>query len=326
MLTKDDITGLSVMVPTPAKDTGDQWQTTSSVNLEEAARMTEAYIQDGIGSIAACGTTGECGALMWDEKLEFIDTIVQVNNKRVPLFAGATSLGTKETIRQMRGLQAVGADGAFVGLPLWQTPTIGSAVRFYQDLSEAVPDFPVMVYSNSMFFKSEFPTPFWAGIGKKAPTVIITKLTYPFMNLLSDIQVAPQVNFMPGENQIQTVYKMLRPGGVKAIWSSGSAGMGPEPLVALADAILKDDEKRVDQITADLHSVPPSTPPGEWFMFPRYNAQSNRWAANAAGYLKAGPTRPPYYLDDLPDSWKKQSEAHAAGWKELRKKYAKVKA
>ena len=29
----------------------------------------------------------------------------------------------KETIQQMRGLKDVGADGAFVGLPLWQTPT-----------------------------------------------------------------------------------------------------------------------------------------------------------------------------------------------------------
>jgi len=258
---------------------------------------------------------------MWDEKLEFIDTIVQVNNKRVPLFAGATSLGTKETIRQMRGLQAVGADGAFVGLPLWQTPTINSAVRFYQDLSEAVPDFPVMVYSNSMFFKSEFPTPFWAGIGKKAPTVIITKLTYPFMNLLSDIQVAPQVNFMPGESSIYAAYKMARR-KITTVWSSGAAGMGPEPMVALADAILRDDEKRVDEIWEDLQSVPRSAPPGEWVAgFPQYNIQINRFQANAAGYLKAGPSRVPYRLSDLPESWKKLSELRAKAWTDLRKKY-----
>ncbi|HZP25860.1 MAG TPA: hypothetical protein VFB90_02315, partial [Dehalococcoidia bacterium] len=81
-----------------------------------------------------------------------------------------------------------------------------------------------------------------------------------------------------------------------------------------------------DEIVEDIEKIPSATPPGEWFMFPRYNAQSNRWSANAAGYLKAGPTRPPYYLEDLPDSWKKASEAHAAAWKELRKKYARVSA
>ena len=71
--------------------------------------------------IAACGTTGECAALLWEEKRSFIDTVVQVARKRVPVFAGATALGTKEVVRQMRGLKDIGADGAFVGLPLWQT-------------------------------------------------------------------------------------------------------------------------------------------------------------------------------------------------------------
>src|SRR5262249_39125715 len=81
-------------------------------------------------------------------KRAFVDAIVQVNRKRVPVFAGATALGTKETIRQMRGLKDVGVDGAFVGLPLWQTPTIENAVQFYADLGEAVPDMPILVYAN----------------------------------------------------------------------------------------------------------------------------------------------------------------------------------
>ena len=41
------------------------------------------------------------------------------------------------------------AEGAFVGLPLWQTPTIENSVRFLTDLSEAVPEMPIMVYVNS---------------------------------------------------------------------------------------------------------------------------------------------------------------------------------
>ncbi len=99
MLTKDDIKGLCVMVPTPGIEGKEGWDAEHSVDLEETARMIEMYIQAGAGSLAACGTTGECTALLWEEKREFIDTIVQVNRGRIPLFAGATSLGTKETIR-----------------------------------------------------------------------------------------------------------------------------------------------------------------------------------------------------------------------------------
>jgi len=327
MLTKDDVRGVSVMVQTPCKEGAEGWDIADSVDLEETARMTEAYIRDGIGNFAVCGTTGECAALLWEEKLTFIDTMLQVTRKRVPIFAGATSLGTKETIRQMRAFKDIGADGAFVGLPLWQTPTIENAVQFFADLSQAVPDLPIMIYSNSMFFKSLFPTPFWAGVAQKAPTVICTKLTYPYFALLDDLRVAGhQINFMPGEASTMPVYKMLRPGGVKAVWSSGSVGMGPEPYVALTDAIMKDDEKRVDEIWKDIHSVPGHVPPGQFVNFPLYNAQVNRWAANAAGYINAGPSRAPYRLDDLPDAWKRQAEASAKGWTELRKKYAKVAA
>ena len=117
MLTKEDVRGISVMAPTPCVEGGELWQNTNSVDLEESARMTENLIRDGVGNIAACGTTGECHSLLWEEKVTFIDTMGQVNKGRVPIFAGCTALGTKETIRQMRAMKDLGADGAFVGFP-----------------------------------------------------------------------------------------------------------------------------------------------------------------------------------------------------------------
>jgi trans-o-hydroxybenzylidenepyruvate hydratase-aldolase len=326
VLTKDDVKGLCVMVPTPCLEGAEGWDAENSVDLEEAARMTETYIQAGVGSIAACGTTGECAALLWEEKRDFIDTIVQVARKRVPIFAGATSLGTKETIRQMRGLQAVGADGAFVGLPLWQTPTIQNAVQWFRHVGEAVPDMGIMIYANQNFFKSVFPTPFWAGIGREAKTVVITKMSYSVANLMEDSRVAPQVNFMPGEGNMYTAYRMMRGSDrpVTTIWSSASAGMGPEPMVTLADAILRDDEKRASEIWEDIRAIPPlqaRRPPGT---FAELNAQCNRWAANGADYLKPSATRVPYLLDDMPEHWRQQAEEYAKAWTELRKKYMKA--
>jgi trans-o-hydroxybenzylidenepyruvate hydratase-aldolase len=324
MLTKDDLKGLAAMIPTPCMEGAEGPEPIDSVDLDETARMIENYIRAGIGIIAACGTTGEGSSLMWEEKRAFIDTIVQVTRRRIPVFAGATALGTKEAVRQMRGLRDIGADGAFVGLPLWQTPTLENSVQFYTDLGEAVPDMPIMVYANSRFFKSVFPTVFWAGLAKKASTVVITKISYNVANLMSDLRVAGhKINFMPGESSIHAGYKMAR-GRITAVWSSGAVGMGPEPMVALADAVLKDDERRVDEIMEDIRSVPQAAPPGEFANgFPLYNVQMNRYLTNAAGYIKAGPSRAPYRLSDLPDSWKKCCDARAKAWTELRKKYAR---
>lgn len=218
----------------------------------------------------------------------------------------------------MRGLKDVGADGAFIGLPLWQTPTIKNSVQFFADLSEAVPDMPIMIYANARFFKSTFPTIFWQGVMEKAPNVITTKISYGIETLLEDLKVAGhRINFMPGQNAVYPAYKMARR-GITAIWST-SAAMGPEPVVALMEAIQKDDEKRVDEIWEDMSRVPPFFPPGGAAEFAQYNAQAEKWRFNIAGYVKCGPSRAPYR--DLPDHWKKQGELHARGWVELRKKY-----
>jgi hypothetical protein len=101
--------------------------------------------------------------------------------------------------------------------------------------------------------------------------------------------------------------------------------MGPEPVVALAAAILRDDAKLVDDIWEDIRSVPPAVPLGEFGTgFAKYNAESNKYLTNAAGYIKGGPCRAPYRINDLPENWKNQADLRASGWKNLRKKYTKA--
>ena len=326
MLTKQDVWGVSVMAPTPCLEGAEGWDNTNSVDLEESARMTENLVSAGVGNLALCGTTGECAALLWDEKVSFIDTVVQANKGRVPIFAGATGLGTKETIRQMRALRDLGAPAAFIGLPLWQTPTAYNAVKWYQDLSEAVPDMGIMVYSNSMFFKSVFPTDFWEGVAKKAPTVVTNKMASPFIteHLQDIIKVAGhQIAFLPQERgtlQAAADYEAVG-SKLQGLWSSNNANLGPEPLVAFWSAVAEGDQKRIEEIKADLDTLPGGLPAGTSFFeeFPKYNVQLNKWSMNAAGYIKAGPTRAPY--EDLPDEYKKSAAAGAKAWVELRKKY-----
>jgi trans-o-hydroxybenzylidenepyruvate hydratase-aldolase len=319
MLSAADITGVYVMAPTPCKVGADAWEATDSVDLDETAHMVEQFVQDGVGGIAACGTTGECAALLWEEKRDFIDTVVQVSRRRVPVFAGATALGTKEMIRQMRGLKDVGADGAFVGLPLWQTPTLENSVQFFADLSEAVPDMPIMVYSNAMFFKSVFPNEFWDGVARRAPTVVTTKVTYGIEHLLEDMAVAGhQIAFLPGQNEIYPAYK-LAGARIRGCWST-SANMGPRPVVALMNAILANDRARGDAIWEDITSMPTLFPEGGRAHFAEYNVQVEKARINASGYINCGPPRAPYR--DLPADWAERAEVHGKAWAQLHERYA----
>ncbi len=329
MLTKDDISGLYVMPPTPCIEGGEHWSVTSSVDLEESARMTDSYIRDGVSGISICGTAGECAALLWEEKRDFIDTVVQTARHRVPIFAGATALGTKETIRQMRAFKDMGADGVFVGLPLWQTPTIENAVRFYADVNEAVPDFPIMVYSNARVFKFTFPVPFWVGVAKAAPAVITNKVaSQDTMRNIEEVQrlTGDRISYLPGNpGGAYTAWKQVG-NAVKGFWST-QAAMGPAPLVAFADAMQRNDEARMQAILEDINAIPvPWSPamnvagqPG----FTEYEAQVQKATFDASDYVKAGPSRAPYYREELPEDWQTNADSQGKAWAELAEKYAK---
>jgi trans-o-hydroxybenzylidenepyruvate hydratase-aldolase len=322
MLTAADIKGLVGLPVAPCKEGHDGWDSTDSVDLEEVARMTENLIRDGVDVLAFFGTTGEGATLLVEEKQAMIDTVAQVARKRVPLFAGVTSLNTRETYRQMKLMKAAGADGAFSGLPLWQTPTNENAVQYFTELGEAMPDMPLILYANRRFFKSEFPNEFWALLAKKAPTVIATKVSYGTEHLKEDLDVAGhQINFLVGVGK--QGYEAYKKAGRKmtAGWSTG-VNMGPEPLVAMMDAIIKEDEKRIDEIAADMRTVPPMQPPDDRIGFDHYNTEAEKLRAEAAGYIKTGPSRTPYRT--MPEVWRQHAIAHGKGWAELRKKYMKV--
>jgi trans-o-hydroxybenzylidenepyruvate hydratase-aldolase len=325
MLTKDDIRGVVALPSTPTKPDGGGWEPTNCIDRDGAASLAEKLIASGVAAIGVAGTTGECAALMAEERRDLAATVVETVRKRVPVIGGATELGTREVVRQMRALKDVGVDAALIGLPLWQTPTLENMVQFYADLGEAVPDLPIMVYANSMFFKSNFPTEFWAAIAQKAPTVIMCKVSYGVEHIVEDLDAAGnRINFIVGEGNLYPAYQKA---GTRfyAAWAT-SANLGPEPVIALLEAMQKDDRARVDEIYADFKALPPTFPDGLEFRqeFPKYNAQVNKFLGNHGGYHTFGPSITPYR--DLPEHYQQQLLKLAEARKALRNKYARVTA
>ena len=323
--TAKDMKGVVAMNPTPSTPHADDWRETDSVDYDTSKKLVNLMIDGGVKGFALCGTTGECAGLLWEEKRKYIQTAVDTAKKRAYIFAGCTSLGTKETIRQMREMQRIGADGAFVGLPLWQTPTMENSVRFYQDLGEALPDFPVMIYSNSNFFKTTFPNAFWAGVGQRAMSVVTNKISYQYEDLGKDMDAATsRIQFLPalfGTIELSRKY----PGRFHGAWTTQGS---PEIMVAMVNAIEANDTKKLAEIEADVKTLPGRNPVnqsgparGPESEFAHYNSQVEREGWNAQNFLKVGPPRPPYR--DLPDYWKQSIAVWAKATEELRKKYMK---
>ncbi|HEY8216930.1 MAG TPA: dihydrodipicolinate synthase family protein [Acidimicrobiia bacterium] len=315
MLTARDITGLMALPATPVREGADPFAPESTVDVDEAARAAKQLVADGASSIGLCGTTGECATLTWSEKRELYAAVRDAVDGKIPVLAGTTTLGTRDTVEQMRAVRDLGLDGAFVGLPLWQTPTVENAVGFHADLSDAVPDLPVLVYANGFFFKFAYPLEFWEGIAAKAPTVVACKVGFQFTEEIFTA-AGHQVNFLHGEGgTLGNAWRSI-PQSVTAGWAT-SAAMGPEPWVAFFRALDRGDAAECERVLSDIEAVPLPIP--DFGMFASYNIQLEKARIDAAGYMRCGPPRPPY--TDFPDDWQAAAEANARAWRELRAKY-----
>jgi dihydrodipicolinate synthase/N-acetylneuraminate lyase len=312
MLSAADFQGrVLALPPTPMRADVDPLGPDSTVDIAEACRAADQMIRDGVGLIGLCGTTGEGATVTWTERMEFYDAVNQTVAGRVPVLAGTTALGTKEVVGQMRTVRDLGLDGAFVGLPLWQTPTLENAIGFHADLAEAVPDVPLLVYANRFFFKFEYPVEFWRGIADRCPTVVACKTSFPLTDELLAV-AGEQVAFLNGEGGLLTAAYKSFPDYPHGCWAT-SAAMGPQPWVAAMTAAAAGDRDRAIQLLEAIDGVPLPVP--DWTTFPQYNIQFEKARIDAAGYMRCGPPRPPY--TDLPEQWQQAAVSNAAAWRAL---------
>ena len=123
-------------MPTPSTPDASDWRTENTVDLDEAARVVEAFIADGVDGILSMGTLGECGALSHAEKKAFMGCIAETARGRIPVFGGTTALGTRECVELMRVARDVGLDGTMCGPSMWNKPDVRTAAQFFRDIAK----------------------------------------------------------------------------------------------------------------------------------------------------------------------------------------------
>ena len=317
MLTVEDVNGAWAIIPTPATASGGDWRTENSVDYDEVAGAVNGLIEAGVDGIMCQGTFGEGATLTWDEKKKMAEVMVEAAAGRVPIFAGVTTLNTRETIMQLRHARDIGADGTMLGVPMWQELDVPGAARFYKDVAEAVPEMAICIYANPEAFKFAFPTPFWAQVAD-IPQVVSCKYINIAQLQLHTMVSRKQIRFLPLEFDHKDAARM-DPEFHTAFWSP-CACTGPELTIHWRD-IIKEAVSTGDWTTPDalyprLMSVLSNLfPPGGFPEFSRYNIQLEKERINAAGWMNAGPCRPPY--NTAPEAYLAGARLAGTGWAEL---------
>jgi trans-o-hydroxybenzylidenepyruvate hydratase-aldolase len=320
-LSADDIHGAWVIIPTPAKPDSHNWREDDTVDLDETARVVEQLVNAGVDGILSLGTFGECATLTWDEKSKFMKVVVDAIRGRIPFFAGTTSLSTRDTVTQTQAALDIGADGTMLGLPMWCQPDLPTAVQFYRDVAEACPDIAICVYSNREAFKFDFPRPFWAQVSE-IPQVVCAKYL-DIAPLVADLRLTKgRIRFLPTDINYYLTAR-VDPENCTAFWSSG-ANCGPSVATRLRDEVIKAKASNVwatakavsDDIGATLA---PLFPKGSFAEFSKYNVGLEKARIDAAGWMRAGPARPPYHL--VPDEYLIGAQRSGAAWAQLAARY-----
>lgn len=320
MITAAEIRGMYGIIPTPALAGADHLDALDTVDVEETARLVDQLIKDGVSGIIAMGTTGECPTLTDDEFDVVVDTVINAVNGRVPAFLGATGAGGHSTARRLRKVADAGATGALLGMPMWQPLSTDMAVDYYAQVSKFVPGLAIMVYANVRAFRYQFPVEFWERVAREAPTVTSAKVSRaPELERMLEV-AGEQINFVPSD-MVAADFARRAPDTTIACWATAAA-MGPEPSIALMDAIAQGDLSAMAQAESDIawanEPVAPLIADPE--IFASYNIQIEKERIAAAGYCRPGPARSPY--GHLPDDYAAASRECGVRWREVRSRLA----
>lgn len=314
-ITAEHITGVLGMLPTPSTPDADHWSCTQSVDLDETARMATMVVAGGVKTLMTAGSFGEGASLTWEEHQAFTDCLVQSVGSRCLLFVGATTMNTRDTIARGRALMALGADGLFLGRPMWMSLDPIDIVRFYADVAEALPGVPLIIYDNQFAFKAKIDTATYAVLSRN-PSIIATKhIGGPA--IADDLRaVEGRLRVLPVDAQWAALASTF-PDVATACWS-GNVADGPEPLAALATAVVARDWPRAEHICARMAwAQAPMFPGGKLENFVDYNVPIARARLQGSGLVRSGPPRPPYL--HAPEEYWEGGRETGRRWETLRR-------
>lgn len=139
MLQANQWKGVYTPVVTPFSASG-------SIDKPEWAKLLELLISEGVDGLIVAGTTGEFYSLDAAEKADAFKFVVDVVGKRVPVLAGTSCIGTRETVQLTQVARDMGADGALLLPPAFCMPTPKEIAGYFRAIAEV--GLPIMAYNN----------------------------------------------------------------------------------------------------------------------------------------------------------------------------------
>jgi 4-hydroxy-tetrahydrodipicolinate synthase len=117
-----------------------------SVDVQALKAIVNFQIDNGIDYLVVLGTTAETATLSKAEKELVIKTIVETNNKRLPLVLGVGSNNTQEVVEELQSRDFSDFVAILSVSPYYNKPTQEGIYQHFKAIAEASP-IPVVLYN-----------------------------------------------------------------------------------------------------------------------------------------------------------------------------------
>lgn len=117
-----------------------------SINEAELRNQVNRQIEAGVHGLFPFGTNGEGYILSEAEKELVLAIVIEETRGRVPVYAGTGCISTKETIRQSKMAQRLGADVLSIITPSFAAASQNELYEHYKTVAVAV-DMPIVLYN-----------------------------------------------------------------------------------------------------------------------------------------------------------------------------------
>jgi len=81
-----------------------------NVDKKGIENIVDHLIKDGVHGLFPLGSTGEWYGMNFNQKREILETVIEVTNKRLPVYAGTGATSTRKTMQLTKLATDVGVD------------------------------------------------------------------------------------------------------------------------------------------------------------------------------------------------------------------------
>ena len=117
-----------------------------SVDVESLTKIVNHVIENGADFLVVLGTTSEAPTLSSEEKKLVINTILNANNRRLPVMLGMGGNNTQAVVETIKVQDFSGIDGILSVVPYYNKPNQRGMRAHFETIADTSP-VPVVVYN-----------------------------------------------------------------------------------------------------------------------------------------------------------------------------------